>query len=175
MLLTRMSFCKSLSSYTLNTLTATVCPWYSRFHTSPYPPRRSGAPVRLSPSSMRNELGSSSRLAHVLYNRLRHPLRICVSKLRFFNAYQETGVKCSIPGHGGVTPYLVNDVNKGLDLTFREAIDQVDHSLAREDRLNERNEFALRDAATCQASQSLLPPKVRWFGRRRKPLSTGLS
>ena len=71
------------------------------------------------------------------------------------------GVKRSIPEHGGMTPYLVNDVNKGLNLTFREAADQVDRSPAREDRLDERDELALRDAATYQASQSLFPPTVR--------------
>ena len=115
-LLTRMIFCKSLFSYIFNTFTATVCPWYSHFHTSPNAPWHCATPVRLSPNSIRNELGSSSRLAHVLYNSFRQPARTFGSKSS--NAYRNAEGQSRHLSGIRTTFHLIDYVDECLGITF---------------------------------------------------------
>ena len=75
-------------AYVLNALTATCCPRYSRFHTSPNPPRYSATPVGLSDNSIRSNLGSRKWPAHALYNDFTHFFRISGARLRFSETYQ---------------------------------------------------------------------------------------
>ena len=89
--LTRAIFRKSLSVYVLSTLTATSCPSYSHFHTSPNPPRYNARPVGPLDNSSCSDLGSKVWPAHVLYKDLRHFLRIPGARLGLSNTYQVEG------------------------------------------------------------------------------------
>ena len=86
--LTRVAFFKSLLTYLLNTLTATSCPRYSHFHTSPNPPPHNAFPVGISGNLIRSGSGSRMWPAHVLYNDFRHFFRFSDARLRLSNAYQ---------------------------------------------------------------------------------------
>ena len=73
--LTCVILSRLLVMYTTKTLTATLRPWCSPFHTSAYPPRYSGVSDRLWQSGICTDLGSRAWRPHILHKVLRHFFR----------------------------------------------------------------------------------------------------
>lgn len=98
--LTRVVFFKSLSAYILTTLTATSCPRYSRFHTSPNPPLYNATPSGLSSKCICNDLGSRPWPVHALYSDFRHLFRTRDARSGLSDAFHmsRAGLMDTFPG-----------------------------------------------------------------------------
>ena len=151
-----MIFRKSLLAYLFKTLTATSFSRYSRFHTSPNPPRHKGTPTGSLDSSIRSDLGSMVWPAHVSYSDFKHFLRIPGARLGLSDVCQKQKRERKqnqrvIPGDGGTITYLIDDIDKGLGIASSETTDGIGRIPTQEDRFNERGSFALGNGAADQA------------------------
>ena len=141
-----------------NTFTATSCPIYSCFHTSPKPPRYNGTPIMLLGNSTRSDLGSRMWPAHVLYNDFRHFFRMSGARLRSSKACKDSEGQTAMPispfpGDGRMTVYLVEDIDEGLGVALLKTAGQINCLPAREDCLNKRGSFTLGVGTTDQTPQ----------------------
>jgi hypothetical protein len=99
---TRVVFCKSLAANVLNTLTATACPRYSRFHTSPNPPPYIRTPGESSHNSILSDVVTRVWRAHIVRNNLMDLRRMRGTSSRLSNAWP---TECRKLNQRSVNPY----------------------------------------------------------------------